>query len=208
MQKRSKLSRKRQELAAEYTPLARMLAKFFVQSRPAWQKAVLLPDLEGEGFLALTKAARTYDPKRLPYPKAYFARAIMNAMYKSIKRVTRQPGEFKVSLEEAEVMLPLLESPDFLGMAIQDLPEEWQRLAVDRFVEGQTLRAISEGHEVSLRAASVRSRALARTLAEQLDIRLKPHVPEGRRPARGSNRMNPSDDAASARHRGRGRGRS
>ena len=179
-----------------------MLARFFVQNRPAWQRQVLIPDLEGEGFLALTKAARTYDQKRLPYPKAYFARAIMNAMYKSIKKTTRQPGEWKVSLQEAEDLLPIIENPDYLSLAIQDLPEEHQQLASDRFESCQTLRTIAEGHGISLRLASVRSRALARTLAEALDIRLSPHAPEAGCPSRGSSRSNPSSGSASERRRG------
>lgn len=208
MQKRSRLSKKRQELAAEYVPLAKMLARFFVQNRPPWQKSVLLPDLEGEGFLALAKAARTYDQKKLPYPKAYFARAIMNAMYKSIKKVTRQPGEWKVSLQEAEDMLPLLENPDYLGLAIQDLDEEDRQLAADRFQEGQTLRTIAEGHDISLRAASVRSRELARNLAAALDIRLSPHAPDNRHRSGGSNRTNPSSAPACGHPHGKGRGRS
>jgi len=148
MQKRYKLSKYRQKLAAEYVDLAKMLARFFVQNRPGWQKQILIPDLEGEGFLALTKADRTYDKTKLPYPKAYFARAIMNAMYKSIRKVNRQPGTWKISLQEAADLLPIIESPDYLNLAIDDLPEDEQDLARDRFQGGQTLRTIAESHQM------------------------------------------------------------
>ncbi len=161
-----------------------------------------MPDLEGEGYLALTKAARTYDQKRLPYPKAYFARAIMNAMYKSIKKATRMPGEWKISLQEAEDLLPMVEDPDYLSLAISDLSEGDQQIASDRFESGHTLRTIAENHQISLRAASVRSRELARTLAEALDIRLSPRAPEALCPSRGSSRCNPSSSSASERRRG------
>jgi DNA-directed RNA polymerase specialized sigma subunit len=153
-------------------PLARMLARFFVQNRPAWQRSAFIEDLEGEGFLALTKAAKTYDKARLPYPKAYFARAIMNSMYKWIKRTTRMPGDWKVSLQEAADLLPVVEHPDYLAMAISDLPDD-QELATDRFQKCHTLRTIAEDHSLSLRAASVRSRELAKNLAEALGIRLQ-----------------------------------
>lgn len=179
MQKKLRLSKRRHGLVVEYMPLATMLAKFFVQQRPPWQRSALFPDLEAEGFLALTKAARTYDRKRLPYPKAYFARACLNAMYKSIKRATRQPAEWKCSLAEAEELMPILESPDYLELAIADLPEGEQDIARDRFQGGQTLRSISETHEISLRLASVRSRELAMMLATALDIRLKPQASGG-----------------------------
>ena len=67
MQKKLRLSKRRHGLVTEYLPLATMLAKFFVQSRPPWQRSALFPDLEAEGFLALTEAARTYDRKKLPW---------------------------------------------------------------------------------------------------------------------------------------------
>jgi RNA polymerase sigma factor (sigma-70 family) len=203
MQKRSKLSKHRQELAAEYVDLARMLARFFVQSRPAWQKSVLIPDLEGEGFLALSRAARTYDKRKLPYPKAYFARAIMNGMYKWIKKQARQPADWKISLQEAEDLLPILESPDYLNLAIDDLPGDERDLARDRFQGGHTLRTIAENHQISLRSASVRSRQLARNLASALDIRLSPHAQEDRCRSHDTNRKNPADERASDGRRGR-----
>jgi DNA-directed RNA polymerase specialized sigma24 family protein len=181
-----------------------MLARFFVQTRPGWQKAVLIPDLEGEGFLALCKAARTYDKSRLPYPKAYFARACLNAMLKSIKRMTRQPGVTKISLQEANDLLPVFDHPDYLRMALDDLPGEERELGVDRFQHGQTLRTIAEGHQMSLRLASVRTRALATRLAGALDIRLSPRAAETQCPLRGSSRGNPDAGSASARRRGEG----
>ena len=154
-----------------------MLAKFFVQQRPPWQRAAYLPDLEGEGFLALCKAARTYDPKRLPYPKAYFARAILNGMLKHIKKLTRQPAEWKISLAEAADLLPVIEDPDYLSLAVDELGED-RDVAVDRFQHGHTLRTIAENHDISLRAASVLARSLATRLAQSLGIRLPQPAPE------------------------------
>jgi RNA polymerase sigma factor (sigma-70 family) len=197
MRARSKLSKKRQAWAVEYMPLATMLAKFFVQTRPGWQKAALIPDLEAEGFLALTRAARTYDPKKLKYPKAYFARAIMNGMYKYIKKATRAPGDWKISIQEAEDLLPLMEHPDHLRLAIEDLPEDERRLAEDRFQDGQTLRTIAEGHQISLRVASVKARALANQLAASLDIRLQPRGSASVHQKRGSSQTCSSSPRAS-----------
>jgi RNA polymerase sigma factor (sigma-70 family) len=204
MTPRLRLSKKRQALVTEYMPLARMLARFFVQARPAWQKAALIPDLEGDGFLALCKAARTYDPARLPYPKAYFARAILNSMLKSIKKTTRQPGLEKISLQEASDLMPVFDHPDYLKLAVEDLPEDEQDLAKDRFQKGDTLRTISQHHQISLRLASVRSRELATKIAAALDIRLSPLARDTERPSGGSSRENPFAAPASRRRRGEG----
>lgn len=198
MTKRLRLSKYRQGLAEEYVPLVSMLSKFFVQNRPHWQRAALRPDLEGEGFLALCKAARTYDKSRLPYPKAYFARAVLNGMLKSVKKLTRQPAEWKVSLAEAADLVPIIEDPDYLALAVDDLGED-RDIAFDRFRRGHTLRTIAENHDISLRAASVLARELATRLAQQLEIRLPPPAPTFSDPNRSSTA--PSTPSASARHR-------
>lgn len=177
MKKRYRRSKKRQTWITDHMPLASMLARFFVQNRPAWQKQLYIQDLEAEGYLALVKAADTYDPKRLPYPRAYFARAALNAMYKLIKKLTRTPGVEKISLEEAADVLPEFDELDHLRLAIAELPEEEQALATDRFIHGRTLHWVAENHQIPLRVASRRSSRLAKSVAESLGIRLSPNAP-------------------------------
>ena len=206
MTRKLRLSKYRQGLVVEYQPLVQILGKYFLQNRPHWQRSVHLADLEGEGYLALCKAARTYDRSRLPYPKAYFARAVLNAMLKHIKRATRMPGITKISLQEAADMLPVWDEIDHLRLAIDDLPIEDQEIAADRFVQGSTLRTLAEDYQIPLRVASLRAQRLAKQLAEQLDIRLQPRDTKTvRRP--GDTSPNSSfSSPASAPPRGKGRG--
>lgn len=185
---RSRLSKTKQKLVIEYLNLVHVLARYFVQNRPVWQRGVYVDDLEGEGFLALTKAARTYDPKRLPYPKAYFARAILNGMLKFIKKATRTPRENRVSLQEAAEQMPEYDELDHLRLAIESLPGEDQELAVDRFINGQTLRTLAEGHQIPIRMASMRAARCAKNLSASLDIRLSPRDTTGTRRSGGSSR--------------------
>jgi len=172
MRRSSRLSVQRQKLVIEYQELVSVLAGYFLQHRPAWQRANLRDDLEGEGFLALCKAARTYDPARLPYPKAYFARAILNAMYKWIKRGNRTPEGERVSMEIAAERVAANDEMDHLQMAIDMLHPRVREFASDRFQEGMTLRCLSEEHSIPLKRASRRARRLASELARLLDIRL------------------------------------
>lgn len=172
MRRSSRLSVQRQKLVTEYQELVFVLAGYFLQHRPAWQRANLRDDLEGEGFLALCKAARTYDPKRLPYPKAYFARAILNAMYKWIKRGNRMPEGERVPMEIAAERVAVEDEVDHLQMAIDMLRPELQGFAGDRFQEGMTLRTLAEEHGLPLKRASRRARRLASEIAKLLDIRL------------------------------------
>lgn len=172
MRNKSKLSKRKQDLVLEYQGLVRTLAGYFLQHRPAWQRSNLREDLEGEGYLALCKAARTYDPARLPYPKAYFARAILNAMYKWIKRGNREPDGERVPLDVAVDRVGAEDEMDHLAHAIEMLDPESQLFASDRFEEGMTLRTLSESHGIPLKRTSQRARSLATQLAELLDIRL------------------------------------
>ena len=172
MKQTSKLSKRRQQLATEYMPLVKVLAGYFLQHRPAWQRQALRDDLEGEGYLALCKAARTYDPKRLPYPKAYFARAVLNAMYKWIKRSNRTPDGERVPMDIAADRVGCSDEMDHLGQAIEMLAPEHQTFASDRFEEGMTLRSLSEEHGLSIKRTSQKARNLAGQLAELLGIQL------------------------------------
>ena len=205
MTRKSKLSKTKQRLVTEYYPLVSILSRYFLQNRPGWQRSLYQPDLEGDGYLALCKAARTYDKSKLPYPKAYFARAILNAMLKSIRKMTRQPRDNKVSLQEAADKLPQWDEIDHLRLAIESLPEEDQKMATERFIEGSTLRTLSEENDIPVRIASLAARRLQRELSRSLDIRLKPHAPEPTH-RRGGSSLPPksSPGRASSHHRGRG----
>lgn len=172
MRNKSKLSKRKQDLVLEYQGLVKTLAGYFLQHRPAWQRNNLREDLEGEGFLALCKAARTYDPKRLPYPKAYFARAILNAMYKWIKRGNREPDGERLPLDMVVDRVGTDDELDHLAHAIDMLAPENQTFASERFEEGMTLRTLSEQYDLPLKRTSQKARKLASQLAELLGIRL------------------------------------
>lgn len=169
--KKSKLSKARQKLAVEYMPLVRMLSRYFVSQRPGWQRSAMIPDLESEGYLALSKAAITYDKKKLPYPKAYFARAVLNAMCKFMRKITRSPGE-RVAMSEAEHQLRTEDELDHLRLAIEGLDEADQEFAAQRFIENMTLRQLSEENDSAMRIVTMKNRRLMKELAEKLDIRL------------------------------------
>ena len=171
MKKKSKLSSSRQKLAIEYMPLVRVLARYFCSCRPAWQRENLMPDLEGEGYLALSKAAVTYDKKRLPYPKAYFARAILNAMLKHVRKATRTPGE-QVTMAEAEQEMPRHDELDHLRLAIEELDPQDQEFAISRFLKSKTLRTLAEERGCPVRLVSLRNRRLVTELSHALGIRL------------------------------------
>lgn len=173
MKKNSKLSRHQQDLAVEWMHLVSDLARYFVKNRSEWQRSLYSEDLEGEGFLALSKAVRTYDPKRLPFPKAYFVRAILNAMFKYIKKATGEPG-LRVQIKDIDELPSCLDELDHIRTAIELLDLCDQPFATDRFSEGETLKFLSVKYGIPIRIASIRSSRLARQLAELLEIQQTP----------------------------------
>lgn len=183
MAKTKRLTKRQQALTTEWMQLVPLLGGYFLQHRPAWQRGTLRDDLQGEGFLALVKAARTYDPKRLPYPKAYFARAILNSMLKWIKRSTRTPAENRVPIEMAEEHTAFMEDVDHLRLAIEELDDEEWEFATQRFVESMTLRGLAAEHKIPVKVASARSHALAKRLAAALGIQLPPPAQDSINPA-------------------------
>ena len=172
MRKKSKglPTKKQQDLVIEYQFLVKLLAGFFLQNRPAWQREMYRDDLEGEGFLALTKASRTYDKARLPYPKAYFARAILNSMLKSINKTNKQKKCISVAAAMRDGKLNMSHEIDYLGFAIEDLLPEEKKIAISRFIELKTLRAIAKEHGLNLWEAFYRSQKLAKKLSDALGI--------------------------------------
>lgn len=176
-----KLTKKQQALVTEYTEMVTVVARYFVQNRPGWQKAALIPDLEGEGYLALCKAARTYDPKRLPYPKRYFGQAILNAMLKAIRKLTRTPGD-RVGMVVAEAETASTDQRDDLAEAISGMDERDKAMAVCRFVRKRRIVDLADEFSLNLRSASVASRRLAKQIARRLGILDElPELGRGRR---------------------------
>lgn len=183
MKKQKRLTKRQRSLTEEYFSLVPLLGGYFLQHRPPWQRGNLRADLEGEGFLALCKAARTYDPKRLPYPRAYFARAVLNAMLKWIRKATRQPRENRVSLNDAEQVVFYTQELDHLRLAIEALPEDEWEFACERFMQGSTLRQLAADHQIPVKHASARAHSLATALADSLGIHLPQPMPtRGHRP--------------------------
>ena len=52
MSRPSRLSKKQQQLVIDHTEMVTVVARCFVQNRPSWQRSSLIPELEGEGYLA------------------------------------------------------------------------------------------------------------------------------------------------------------
>ena len=116
-------------------------------------------DLESAALLAITRAARTYDPNRAGI-SAYFSRAIRNACLREIERELRSNSHsvYRISYEAAEYREPPKAQPlaDPLLTAIQDMSPEDRRVIEERVLHNKSIRAFADDWGCSTRQAKKR----------------------------------------------------
>lgn len=152
--------------------MVRTSVRYFLKCRPKWQRDSWQPELEGVSYLALCRAAKTYDPARLPYPKRYFALAILNAMLKAVKQLARTPGE-QVGLDVAQPEAREEDRLDHIGEAIAGLPARDRAMAKMRLLKKKRISDLAGRFKMDMRRASIAADRVARTVAGRLGIHVE-----------------------------------
>lgn len=128
-------------------------------------------DSAGVAYLAVCRAARTYDPSKSQVT-TYFSMAVRNALLKEIdrNRRARYDSPQRVPLELAEAVACMSQPLSVrLQVAIARLPSRYRKIVNMRFYRGLSLREI--GDSVRCDPRTVRRRidaalAVLRTLME------------------------------------------
>lgn len=116
----------------------------FYRRYPTLRKQYIRIDSTSVAYLAICKAAMTYDPEKSQVT-TYFSTAIRNAVLKEIdkNRRLRYDSPDRVSMEKAEaVAAPPKQTSARLQAAIARLPASTRRLLHARFTKGQSLREL------------------------------------------------------------------
>lgn len=113
-------------------------------------------DLEGAAHLAVTRAARTYDPSKAGV-SAYFSRAIVLTCLREIENELKSGAysPYRISLEAAEHRQPQAAKPltEPMLAAIQNLSEEDRKVIEERVFDGKSIRAFARDWGISTRQA-------------------------------------------------------
>lgn len=113
---------------------------------PTLRKRAMQIDATSVAYLAVCRAALTYDPAKSQVT-TYFSTAIRNALLKELDRERRarydSPERVPLELAEALALAPNSMSTK-LQTAIARLPAKARRLIVLRFYRGMSLREIGE----------------------------------------------------------------
>jgi len=138
------LNEDQQRIAEQAVELVPKVRAAFLRSFPCLRSVAQCCDLEGAGYLGVTRAARTYDPTRGVGISAYFSVAIRNAMLQEVQREIRSNAHSikRIPLEEVYRREPPKreQSPDALA-ALLSLTEE-ERDWIEKYVfEGASYRA-------------------------------------------------------------------
>lgn len=150
------LTPEQQQIAESALGLVPMvLARFRKRYRcfsPLWNQV----DLEGAAHVAVTRAARTYNPEKAGL-SAYFSRAIINTCLNEIRDELKANlhSPWRISLAAAEHRQPQADKPlaDPMLAAILNLSEEDRRVIEERVFDGKSIRAFARDWGISTRQA-------------------------------------------------------
>ena len=150
------LTTDQQRVAEQAVSLIPVCLAAFKRRYSGLRKVADVADLEGAAMLAITKAARTYDPSKAGI-SAYFSRAIRNACIREIEREIRSGNHshFRVSYEAAELRQPPESEPlaSIMWSALEKLSEEDRRILEERFLEKKSYRKFANEWGTNQRAA-------------------------------------------------------
>lgn len=163
------LTQDQQRLAEEALELLPVCLADFRRRYPCFRAIAEQADLEGAAMLAITRAARTYDPEKAGI-SAYFSQAIRFACLREIEREikTNAHSQYRISYEAAEQRQPPEAKPlaDPLLTAIQNLSEEERRIIEQKVFDKTSIRAFAREWGVSTRKAKARINCTLDSLAE------------------------------------------
>lgn len=140
------LTPEQQRLVEEAVPVVQRAITAFRCRYPSLRRQVAQIDALSVGYLAICRAARTYDPAQSKVT-TYFSTAVRNALLKEIdrNRRARYDSPDRVPMELAEALaVPIGRIAGRLHVAIARLPSKSRRLIQARFYKGLSLREIGE----------------------------------------------------------------
>lgn len=155
------LTKEQQRLAEEASRWVPRCVAAFLNNMPCLREAARLCDLESAAYLAVCKAARTYNPDRGAAP-TYFGIAIKNAMLREIQNEmkTGSTSIFRISPEECERRMPVRKTAEESAIACLLAMTAEEREWIESFVfDGASFRAL--GRQAGCDARTAKRRLLA-----------------------------------------------
>lgn len=153
------LTVEQQRLAESALDLVPVVLVRFKQRYNCFSRLWNQVDLEGAAHVAITRAARTYNPEKAGI-SAYFSRAIINgcltAIEKEIKANLHSPWRISLAAAEQRQQQDARPLSDPMLTAIQNLSPEDRRIIEERVFDGKSYRAFAREWGVSSRQARKR----------------------------------------------------
>jgi RNA polymerase sigma factor (sigma-70 family) len=163
------LTPEQQALAEEAMELLPVCLNDFRNRYPFLRAIAAVADLESAALLAITKAARTYDPNRAGV-SAYFSKTIRNACLREIENEikSRSHSHYRISFEMLEARMDVENEPlaDPIMSELVNLSEEDMRDIEARAFENKSIRAFSREWGISTRQAKKKLMVKLDRLAE------------------------------------------
>lgn len=140
-----RLTAKQQLQAEQALEFVGPAVRAYITRNPSYRKAFRVIDAYSVARLAVTDAAKTYDPKR-SQPTTYFSTAIRNALYREVQRFIRSKEG-----SEQRMYFPMVINENPVDMqrtialeCLADLPETQRDLVERHILEGHSLLSIGQ----------------------------------------------------------------
>lgn len=155
--RKRRLNDKQKRQAEEALQFVEPAVRAYIAKNPSYRKAFRCIDAYSVARLAVTDAAKTYDPTR-SQPTTYFSTAIRNALFREVKRFnrSREGSEQRVHLAIVLDENPVEVNRHIALDCLAELPPHQRDLVERHILEGHSLLSI--GQSIGRDWRTVRSR--------------------------------------------------
>lgn len=143
--KKRRLNAKQKRRAEEALQFVEPAVRAYMAKNPSYRKAFRVIDSYSVARLAVTDAAKTYDPAR-SQPTTYFSAAIRNALFREVQRFyrSREGSEERMYLPMVIDENPVEVNKNIALACLADLPDKQRDLVERHVLEGHSLLSIGD----------------------------------------------------------------
>ena len=145
LKRKRRLNAKQKKQAEEALQFVEPAVRAYIAKNPSYRKAFRVIDAYSVARLAVTDAAKTYDPSR-SQPTTYFSTAIRNALFREVKRFhrSREGSEQRVHLSIVLDENPIEVNRHIALDCLAELPYHQRDLVERHILEGHSLLSIGQ----------------------------------------------------------------
>ena len=163
------MTKRQRALAEQAMALVPLVINAMGRSYPGIRRKIARIDAESAAYVAICKAAQTYDPKQSKVT-TYFSSAIRNAVLKEVAKSSRRNAEnYSAGAMDAAEAKAAKQGGHALAAALLGLPAQERVLIERRYYGRMSVQEISDETGITAKAVRARLKSAVETLAVLLE---------------------------------------